>query len=211
MPVKLGYWAIRGLASPIRYLLEYAEADYEETRYTAYADWTKVKFEMGYDFPNLPWLEDGDVKISQSGAILRYLAEKHGLHADGGAKERAEMEMLAFEVMDFHMAYARVVYNQDFENMKEGLFTKQKEKMEQFQKYLGEKKFFGGETPKFVDFHAYEIMAIHMILFPELKEKLPKIAAFLERFEALPKIKAYMESPKFVARPANGMSAKWNI
>ena len=101
------------MCSPIRYLLEYAGEDYEETRYKARDDWFGVKFEMGLDFPNVPWMEDGDVKISQSGAVLRYLAEKHGLHGKS-PKERATLEMLAMEAFDFHMAYARVVYNPDF-------------------------------------------------------------------------------------------------
>merc|ERR1739848_252002 len=69
MPANLGYWAIRGLASPIRYLLEYVGAEYEETRYESGDKWFPVKFDLGLDFPNLPWFEDGDVKINQSGAI----------------------------------------------------------------------------------------------------------------------------------------------
>jgi len=32
-PIKLGYWKIRGLAQPIRYLLEYTEHPYEEVAY----------------------------------------------------------------------------------------------------------------------------------------------------------------------------------
>merc|ERR1712142_693176 len=207
MPVELGYWAIRGLANPIRYLLEYADDEYEETKYGA--EWFSVKFEMGLDFPNLPWLKDGDVKITQSGAIMRYLAEKHGLHGKD-IKERAELEMLAAQCMDFHMAYARVVYNNDFEKLKDGLFKDQAVKMEQFETYLGEKKFFGGDQPKFADFHLYEIFKIYTILFPEYVEKFPKATAYMERFEALPKIKAYMASSKFVKSPINGGPAKWN-
>ena len=112
------------LASSIRYLLEYVGAEYEETRYQSADKWFSVKFEMGLDFPNLPWLEDGDVKLTQSGAILRYLAEKHGLHGKD-IKDRAQQEMLAFECMDFYVAYAKVVYNPDFVSLPEysAIFT----------------------------------------------------------------------------------------
>ena len=79
-----------------------------------------------------------------------------------------------------------------------------------FEKFLGEKKFFGGDEPKFADFHLYEIFTIHTILFPEYKEKFPKIVAYLDRFEALPKIKTYMASPKFLKSPANAKIAHWN-
>lgn len=210
MPVKIGYWSLRGLCSPIRYLLEYVGEEYEDIRYKARDEWFGIKFEMGLDFPNCPWMEDGDVKITQSGAILRYLAEKHGLHGKD-LKERAVLEMLALEAFDFHMAYGRVVYNPDFENLKEGLRETQTKKMEQFETYLGVKNFFGGEEPKFPDFHLYEIIAVHMLLFPEFKTKFTKLAAYLQRFEELPKIKAHMESDKFIKAPINGPSAKWNI
>ena len=32
-PIKLGYWTIRGMAQPIRYMLEYSEHPYEEIKY----------------------------------------------------------------------------------------------------------------------------------------------------------------------------------
>jgi len=187
-----------------------AKTDYEEVRYKARDEWFGIKFEMGLDFPNVPWMEDGDLKISQSGAILRYLAEKHGLHGQD-AKERAVMEMLACEAMDFHMAYARVVYNPDFAKMKDDLFESQCKKLEQFEKFLGDKNFFGGDAPKFPDFHLYEIITVHTLLFPEVKTKFAKLAAYLQRFEELPKIKAHLASDKYIKAPINGPSAAWNM
>ena len=43
------------------------------------SDWTNVKFKLGLDFPNLPYLIDGNIKVTQSNAILRYLGRKFGL------------------------------------------------------------------------------------------------------------------------------------
>jgi len=215
MPVKIGYWSLRGLGNHIRYLLEYAEEDYKEVRYewttSGPNEWFDVKFKSGLDFPNLPWMEDEDIKISQSGAIIRYLAEKHGLHGKD-PKERATLEMLEAEAHDFHTALAMVVYNPDFDNMKDGLHSSQKTKLEQLESFLGEKKFFGGETPKLPDFHLYEVITIHTTFyFPDDKEKFPKLMAFLQRFEELPKIKAYQASDKFIAKPFFGPAAKWDL
>ena len=97
------------------------------------------------------------------------------------------------------------------EKMKDELQEWQSKKMEQFEKFLGDKKFFGGDEPKFPDFHLYEIISVHTLLFPEFKTKFAKAAAYLKRFEELPKIKAYMESDKFIKAPINGPSAAWNI
>ena len=52
----LGYWAIRGLAQPIRFLLEFTKMPYEDVRYQQAEDlsrkeWTDVKFNLGLDFP----------------------------------------------------------------------------------------------------------------------------------------------------------------
>ncbi|XP_032129571.1 glutathione S-transferase Mu 1, partial [Sapajus apella] len=86
MPMILGYWDIRGLAHAIRLLLEYTDSSYEEKKYTMgdapdydRSQWLKEKFKLGLDFPNLPYLIDGAHKITQSNAILRYIARKHNL------------------------------------------------------------------------------------------------------------------------------------
>lgn len=39
--------------------------------------WLKVKFEKGLDFPNLPYLIDGEYKLCESMAIYMYLAHKY--------------------------------------------------------------------------------------------------------------------------------------
>jgi glutathione S-transferase len=39
------------------------------------AAWTDVKHSLGYDFPNLPYYEDGKVKLSETSAIMRYICK----------------------------------------------------------------------------------------------------------------------------------------
>ena len=53
--------------------------------------------------------------------------------------------------------------------MKDDLFESQCKKLEQFEKFLGDKNFFGGDAPKFPDFHLYEIITVHTLLFPEVQ------------------------------------------
>jgi glutathione S-transferase len=60
----LGYWNIRGLAQPIRFLLEYLRLPYEDKRYTNPEQWFRIdKLSPGFiDNPlaNLPYLKDGN-------------------------------------------------------------------------------------------------------------------------------------------------------
>lgn len=88
MAPKLGYWGVRGLGQFLRNLLVYKGVQFEDRQYkfgTApdfdRSDWLKEKFNLGLPFPNLPYYIDGDVKLTQSLAILRYLGRKHDLAA----------------------------------------------------------------------------------------------------------------------------------
>lgn len=70
--ITLGYWKLRGLASPIKYLLAYREVEYTDKLYNIgpapdfdRSEWLNEKETLGLDFPNLPYLLDGDVKLSQ--------------------------------------------------------------------------------------------------------------------------------------------------
>lgn len=72
MAPVLGYWDLRGLASPIRNLLHYKGVEFEDKLYQIgpapefdRSDWFNVKPKLGLDFPNLPYYIDEDVKLSQ--------------------------------------------------------------------------------------------------------------------------------------------------
>ena len=58
---------MRGLGEAPRLLLRYVGADYEDVQLqiSDYDQWLSQKFTLGLDFPNLPYLIDGDVKLTQ--------------------------------------------------------------------------------------------------------------------------------------------------
>ena len=86
-PAKLiiGYWDLRGLVAPIKYLLEHLNVQYEDKQYfygeaeTGFNkdSWFSVKNTLGFPFPNLPYLIDGDLKLTESHAIYRYKCNKY--------------------------------------------------------------------------------------------------------------------------------------
>ena len=63
--IKVGYWGIRGRAQISRLLLAYTGAQWENVAYSDPNLWfANDKVNLGFDFPNLPYLIDGDVKIT---------------------------------------------------------------------------------------------------------------------------------------------------
>uniref|UniRef100_A0A8D2FC55 glutathione transferase n=1 Tax=Theropithecus gelada TaxID=9565 RepID=A0A8D2FC55_THEGE len=120
MPMILGYWDIRGLAHAIRLLLEYTDSNYEEKKYRMghapdydRSQWLNEKFKLGLDFPNLPYLIDGTHKITQSNAILRYIARKHNLCGET-EEEKIRVHIMKNQTMDNHMQLAMICHNPEF-------------------------------------------------------------------------------------------------
>lgn len=65
--------------------------------------WFEVKNTLGFELPNLPYLIDGDVRLTQSSAIIKYLARKAGLLGvpdTASAEELARLDMIQEHVND---------------------------------------------------------------------------------------------------------------
>ncbi|XP_064400046.1 glutathione S-transferase Mu 4-like [Halichondria panicea] len=215
MPLTLAYWKIRGLAQPIRLLLKYNELEFDNVMYQqgdapdySREGWLSVKFTLGLDFPNLPYMIDGDTKITQSNAILRHVARKFDL-CGNTETEMAMVDMLENQAMDFRNGFTRVCYNSNYESLKEDYIKAAKDKIKAFSTFLGGKKWFIGDKLTFVDFVLYELLDQHRMFEPSLFAELPNLKEFLDKFEALPPIKAYMESAEFIRYPVNNNTASW--
>merc|ERR1712216_477027 len=112
-----------GLGQPIRLLLEYAGIPYEEKVYHCVekadgsfdkSSWFDEKFKIGLPFPNLPYLIDGELKLTQTIAILQHLADEAGL-AGKSPEERASATMLFGLSQDVRKQYTNAAYNPRFD------------------------------------------------------------------------------------------------
>lgn len=213
--MTLGYWDIRGLANPIRLLLEYTDSSYEEKRYTMgdapnydRSQWLDEKFKLGLDFPNLPYLIDGAHRITQSNAILRYIARKHNLCGET-EEEKIRVDILENQAMDTRIQLAMVCYNPDFEKKKPEYLEALPEKMKLFSQFLGKRPWFAGDKITFVDFIAYDVLDQHRVFEPKCLEAFPNLKDFISRFEGLKKISAYMKSSRFLPTPIFSKMASW--
>nr|XP_055197339.1 glutathione S-transferase Mu 1 [Nyctereutes procyonoides] len=215
MVMIFGYWDIRGLAHAVRLLLEYTDSHYEEKTYTMgdapdydRSQWLNEKFKLGLDFPNLPYLIDGAHKITQSNAILRYIARKHNLCGET-EEEKIRVDILENEVMDTRIYFARICYSPDFEKLKPEYVKAIPDKMKLYSQFLGKRPWFAGEKLTYVDFLVYDILDLHRIFEPTSLDAFPNLKEFMARFEGLKKISAYMKSNRFVPGPLFLKIAMW--
>ncbi|CAH6779542.1 glutathione S-transferase Y1 [Phodopus roborovskii] len=215
MPMILGYWNVRGLTHPIRLLLEYTDTSYEEKRYTMgdapdfdRSQWLNEKFKLGLDFPNLPYLIDGSHKITQSNAILRYIARKHNLCGET-EEERIRVDIVENQVMDTRMQLIMLSYNPDFEKQKPEFLKTIPEKMKMYSEFLGKRPWFAGDKVTYADFLSYDILDQYRTLEPKCLDPFPNLKDFLARFEGLKKISAYMKTSRFLPKPIFSKMAHW--
>jgi glutathione S-transferase len=211
----LGYWKIRGLAQPIRLLLAYAGQDFEDKYYECgpgpeYSRdcWFNEKFNLGLDFPNLPYYLDGDVKLTQSSTILRYVAQKHGV-VPKTEEERIRMDLVLEEAGDLRRNLVNVSYSKDFASLKDGFVKLTADKLAEINKFLGSKPWFAGDTLTCADFVWYEVLDTLSALEPSLLANCEHLQGFVRRFQALPAIKQYIESDKFLSHPFNNKMASF--
>ncbi|KAF8777973.1 Glutathione S-transferase like protein [Argiope bruennichi] len=155
----VAYWDLRGRGEPIRYLLHFKRVDFEDKRYPAdvegFQEWQKDKFNLGFDFPNLPYYIDGDIKLTQSIAIMRYLGQKLGL--DGKTDEQKRRVLVAEQQsVDFRNKLRSYVMEKEYETTGKDEFLKSVEPMfQQWEKLLEERKFLAGNDVTYVDFLEY--------------------------------------------------------
>jgi glutathione S-transferase len=100
---KLYYFGLRARAEPIRVLLHYIQKPYEEVTF-GFEEWPEYKTKM--PLKQVPVLEvrqeeDGPtLKLSQTTAILRYLAKVHDVEANK-VEEQALCDMYGEQIQDY--------------------------------------------------------------------------------------------------------------
>ncbi|NXN92378.1 GSTM2 transferase, partial [Rhinopomastus cyanomelas] len=183
------------------------------------SDWTNEKEKLGLDFPNvvspllsplhqLPYLIDGPIKVTQSNAILRYIARKHGMVGDT-EEEKMQVDMMENHIVDLRMRFAYICYSPDFEKLKQEFLQQLPGKLRELSRFLGSRKWFVGDKLTFVDFLAYDLLDQFRMFTPQCPELQGNLAQFLQRFEALEKVAAYMRSGRYMKTPVYWRTAKW--
>ena len=157
-----GYWKIRGVGEPIRYMLECINQPWEDVQYElgdapdfSMDEWTSAKDELELDFPNIPYMIDGKTKLTNPFAIMKYLAYQYSPELAGETVEgKAEIEMLHEKIIDAKKVITGPCYVGENRQKLIGLAKK---KLIPIVEYLGEKKFLVEDKLTLIDFMMLEL------------------------------------------------------
>jgi glutathione S-transferase len=224
--ITLGYWAIRGLAQPIRFLLVSADVVFSEERLGVLQDgtilneneededWDNVRSKLDMPFPNLPYLIDSSgaspVSLPQSNAILRYLARRFDFYGDTET-DRIEIDILQDQAYDFRNEIVETVYTLGegyaaaFENFSNNTAVQYLDSFEQYLTNRDYSRYFVGSRLSLVDFVLYELFWQMTLMVPYsiTNSSRPILFAFINAFEKEPKIANYLKSGNYIERPIN--------
>jgi len=106
--------------------LHFCGVNFTDKRYTQFfsesemqwdrSDWLNEKNNLGMEFPNLPYLFDEDVKLTESIAIMKYVAKKWKPELLGrNAAEVGRVNMLEYYVYELKKAQAIPSYSPEGE------------------------------------------------------------------------------------------------
>ena len=151
--MEFGYWGIKGLGEPIRWVIAHLGLQVNEFTPATPEEWFgQKKPSLGLDFPNLPYLVDGDFKLTESSAIPVYLIHKAGKQELLGsdAKQQAQVRQIEGVLGDIRQELFKVFFvPADHAAAAAKAFEptgKVVQKIEQLSKFLGTKDFLLGHV-----------------------------------------------------------------
>jgi len=215
--ITLGYWAIQGLGSAARMMMVYAGVDFKNVMYTqkgpeenySRAEWYDVKYTLGFDFPNLPYLIDSQngKKMTESKAIYRYLARQFGIGVQSDP-ELSTADMMLEVVQGAMSKFTRLCYGNFNEETKTEYIKALPEVMKGIEAYMDGKTFLTGDEISYADFSLYYLCVAHLKLDAAFLKQFPNLCSFYETFCALDGMKRWNRT-EYAHLPLNNVVAKF--
>lgn len=197
MSLELGYWGIRGLAEPIRMLLTHLEVPFQDTLYNLgpkpdydRSQWLDVKENLGLDFPNLPYFIDGDFKLTESRAILKYICEKYRPEYLGeGLEQQARVEEVSSLALTISNKLYGVTYDPEYYTKVPKVLEEVRVILEKIAHSLDRSKFLAGSQVTYIDFAFFELLQLISAMEPGLLTTVSaNFVAYQAHFRSLPHI-----------------------
>ncbi|XP_063772760.1 glutathione S-transferase A4-like [Pseudophryne corroboree] len=194
---KLYYFYGRGKMESVRWLLAAAGVEFEEEFLETREQYEALLQDGALLFEQTPMVEIDGMKLVQTRAILRYIAEKHGLYGKD-IMERTFIDMYVEGVLDFTeiIMWHPFVLPEDKERHIDAIAQNAKHRyFPVYEKVLrdhGEKYLVGNRLT------VADVLLLEAILMAEEKRadvlsEFPLLQDFKERTSEIPTIKAFLQ------------------
>ncbi|XP_063044148.1 glutathione S-transferase P-like [Engraulis encrasicolus] len=203
-PYTITYFAVRGRCGAMRIMLADQGQEWKEVVINYENDWMKGDLKATCVFGQLPKLQDGDLELFQSNAILRHLGRTHGAYGSNN-KEASLIDMMNDGVEDLRLKYGKLIY-QEYDTGKDQYLKDLPDHLSKFDAYLAKNKagFLVGDKVSFADYSLLEVMLNHQVLCATCLDSFPALKAFVAKMSARPKLKAFLDSDDWKKTPING-------
>jgi len=206
----LVHWACRNRAGVFRNLLDYCELSWKNK----FID--KKDPEAGMICPQIPYLLDGDKKITETLNLLNYIPRAGNKKELTGEtkKKHKEVEAVIKEAMILRDELERLIETKgDFSAVKDDFFkgdgSQGREILHKFDRSLKDKEWLV-EDISTADFYFFELVDLIHDVEGKRLENLPHLLCFRNRFVELPHVKAHRSSKHFLQQWFVPGTTCWN-
>ena len=158
--------------------------------YKAPEEWGADKSTLPMDFPNLPYIFDGNHSQSETIAIMEYLASKYCPAMMGKtAEEKGKLAQLRNIITEASNETRMLFYTS---GDKAAIVKKAEEKYEKIHKYLEGKTYLLGDNISYLDLYLFEDEELlDSLTEGTFMDKFPNFYAHMSSVRQLPQIVAY--------------------
>ncbi|XP_050996085.1 glutathione S-transferase A4 [Acomys russatus] len=194
---KLYYFHGRGKMESIRWLLAAAGVEFEEEFLETREQYEKLRKDGRLLFEQVPLVEIDGMPLTQTRAILSYLAAKHNLYGKD-LKERVRIDMYTDGTQDLMMMIAHAAFKPPQEKEENYAFIVKRAKTRYFpvfEKILKDhgEAFLVGNQLSWADLQLLEaILMVEELSAPVLSD-FPLLQAFKTRISNIPTIKKFLQ------------------
>jgi len=166
--------------------------------------WLDVKQTLGLEYPNLPYLIDGDFKMTETVGIMQYIAKKYRPSLLGNsAAEVGRISMLLDKV---HVLKMKATVSCYVTGDAEAMIEECRPLLAKIVECMGESDWIAGSNLTWLDFYFAELCDLLNAISDGLFfAEFPTTQAYWDRFICLPNLgEAWADDSKCMKVPFNG-------
>jgi glutathione S-transferase len=201
---KLHYFQGRGRAETTRWMLALNQITFENIPIETPEALTALRESGRLPFDQLPLLEIEGQRLSQSGALIRYLARYGGYYGDTD-KDALWCDIIAGAIADFAETGLQAAFQPTETEARRALQTRFAKFGPKFEAQLAQNNsgFCVGKYLTFADVILVEALSGYLEWVPDILDNSPLLNILNEKIINIPSIASYLDSAQRYPMPGN--------